>query len=156
MTKFIFSNHQLKSARSDWRLTDYSLGPFSAWIHLIGYFTFQALVFWEYPLFQGFGCWRAPGINSFREKFSTCRESTGKFSSLSYRASFIISCSTPNALSTFLQTCIKTNPGIVFYITLRLKRTTLFLSQVFSNCLCKVKSLKTKGCKSFVLANTWL
>ena len=49
------------------------LSPFSAWIHLIGCFTFQALVFWKHPLFQGFACWKAPLINSSRKNKSSPR-----------------------------------------------------------------------------------
>lgn len=46
------------------------LCPFSFWIRLIGYFTFQALIFWRHPLFQRFACLRALVINSFRKKKS--------------------------------------------------------------------------------------
>lgn len=47
------------------------LGPFSAWIHLVGYLPFQALIFWRHAFFQGFACWRPPVINSFWKKKSS-------------------------------------------------------------------------------------
>lgn len=50
------------------------LCPFLAWINLIGYFTFQALIFWRQPLFRRFACSRALVINSFKKKKSYLHE----------------------------------------------------------------------------------
>lgn len=137
------------------------LGPFSACIHLIRYFTFQALVFWRHPLFQGFACWKASVMNSFRKKNLSLHGGNLLWSFPPYPTEHLLLYSVQllmHWVRFYKHICINSKPGIAFYIALLFKKekTTLFLSQVFSNYLCKVRSLKTKGCKSFVLANIWL
>lgn len=108
-----------------WANWMFYLGPFSAWIHLIRYLPFQALIFWRHPFFQGFACWRPLVINFFWKKKSSPHGRNLLCSFPPYPTEHHSSYSVQplmHLVYIYKYICESSNPRTVIYITLLVKK----------------------------------